>query len=237
VLEVLHEDGVDGSRYIHFLHTAPSASAELCDGSARTLTGSWVKARGVRKGQVLALGSGKTNVKTVTEAVPNTFGAQQTLVMLVNFEDAPTEPFTPDQCGQRSSTTTSNSGWRTPTSRRHSRATGGLVYIAYTNGVRLFFDCESGRRGGGRRWVTTSLHTRTTCMYFNQQLLSVGRPINSWWKPVPGVVNGTIDLAFTSTSWARPRPLPFARARLDCGTATIGTTMSSTYPPPPGTCT
>ena len=109
VLEVLHEDRVDGSRYIHFLHTGTERlSLSFATDPPELLTGSRVKARGVRTGQVLALGSGKTSVQTLTVAVPNTFGAQQTLVILVNFQDTPIEPFTPDSVRTAFFTTTSN---------------------------------------------------------------------------------------------------------------------------------
>src|SRR5215471_4276147 len=66
-LEVLHEDRDPGSRYRYFLQT-----------------GDRVRARGMRGNGVLAL-SGNGSVQTLAAALPNTFGAQRTLVILVNF--------------------------------------------------------------------------------------------------------------------------------------------------------
>jgi hypothetical protein len=110
VLEVLHEDGHAGSRFFYFLDTAAERlSLHFAADPPELLTGARVRVRGVRVNQTLALGSGKKgSVQTLSSAVPNTFGAQETLVILVNFQDAPSEPFTPDSVRTAFFTTTSD---------------------------------------------------------------------------------------------------------------------------------
>src|SRR5262249_17351882 len=55
-------------------------------------TGDHVRARGLRTAGVLAL-SASSDVQTLAAALPNTFGAQRTLVILVNFYDKATQPY------------------------------------------------------------------------------------------------------------------------------------------------
>ena len=99
VLEILHEDRHDGSRYHYGLQTATGKlSLHFADDPpTHLLTGARIRAQGVRLDGTLALGSGGKNVQTVTAAsTPSTLGAQKTLVILVNFSDQPLQPYTAD---------------------------------------------------------------------------------------------------------------------------------------------
>ena len=92
-LEVLHEDRDPGSRYVYFLRTAAERLELRFGADAPALqTGDRVRARGRRINGVLALSS-SSSVETLTTALPNTFGAQKTIVMLVNFYDNATQPY------------------------------------------------------------------------------------------------------------------------------------------------
>src|SRR6266849_1132978 len=102
--EVLHEDFGKSGRYLYFLNT-PSGQVPLHFNSkapTNLLTGAHVRAHGTvdQSGTlILASGGGVTNLSKTTPAptapLPNTFGAQSTLVILVNFQDAPTnQPYT-----------------------------------------------------------------------------------------------------------------------------------------------
>jgi len=97
-LEVKIEDGRNYSK-IHYglkvagqhleLHFADHAPAKL-------LSGMFVKVDGVQVGNMLALSSsGTTSISngSSTSVLPNTFGPQSTLVMLVNFQDNATQPY------------------------------------------------------------------------------------------------------------------------------------------------
>src|SRR5713226_4553848 len=105
--EVLHEDFGKSGRYLYFLN-APSGQVPLHFNSkapTNLLTGTHVRAHGTvdQSGTlILASGGSVTTTSTATTSstapLPNTFGAQSTAVILVNFQDAPTnQPWTPAQ--------------------------------------------------------------------------------------------------------------------------------------------
>ena len=104
VLTVFHVDmegeKYGGDRYQYFLATE-SGKRELhfARNPTRLLTDSKIRVKGIRLGSDIALASGGSgSVVTVQAALPNTLGAQKTLLILVNFSDAPTlQPFTPAQ--------------------------------------------------------------------------------------------------------------------------------------------
>ncbi len=93
-VEVLHEDRHDGSRYMHFIRTA-SERLELRfpNRLPALMSGERIRARGRRTNGVLELSS-TADVQSLATALPNTFGAQKTIVILVNFNDKPTQPYT-----------------------------------------------------------------------------------------------------------------------------------------------
>src|SRR5262245_39587832 len=91
-LEVLHEDGPAGSRYLYFLDRgADRLSLHFVDSKPGLQTGDRVRVSGLRVGQALALGSSTSQLTVLAAALPNTFGAQNTAVILVNFKDKPTQ--------------------------------------------------------------------------------------------------------------------------------------------------
>ena len=99
-LEVLHVDnpapGTD--RYLYFVNTASGRfSLHFAAAAPTLLTGSKVRVHGVRVDGAIALASADAaSVTTLAAAVPNSLGAQTTLLILVNFSDKPTaQPFTP----------------------------------------------------------------------------------------------------------------------------------------------
>jgi hypothetical protein len=95
-LEILHEDWPTGGRYRYHLHsTGGRYSLHFANRQpTHLLTGARIRIRGVQIGTTLAL-DGSTSIQTVAPApVPNTFGAQKTLVILVTFQNNPTEPYT-----------------------------------------------------------------------------------------------------------------------------------------------
>jgi NPCBM-associated, NEW3 domain of alpha-galactosidase len=103
-LEVTVEDAKTGATLHHYLKTG-SQRLELkfaADAPTNLLTGSIVHAHGTRVGGTLALAcctGGSSGSFQVTQAAPlsNTFGAQNTLVMLVNFQDNTAQPWTTQQ--------------------------------------------------------------------------------------------------------------------------------------------
>src|SRR5262249_49388035 len=95
-LEVLHEDRSDGSRYHYILHSKSGRqSLHFTKPPTHLLTGSKIRVKGVQAGNTLALGGESTSVQQIASApVPTIVGGQRTLVILVNFQDNPVEPYT-----------------------------------------------------------------------------------------------------------------------------------------------
>jgi len=110
-LLVLHEDSPTGGRYRYFLEsTAGRHSLHFATHPpTHLLTGARIRVTGVQVDGTVALASGSTSVQLLTAApAPNTFGAQRTLVILVNFQDNPAEPYTPSDAQGVVFGTTSN---------------------------------------------------------------------------------------------------------------------------------
>ena len=110
-LEILHEDRDVGSRYLYFLKAANRRySLNFAKDAPKHLTsGARVRVRGVRTNNLLALQSGSESMQTVAVASTNTFSEQRTLVLLINFQDKPSEqPWTVEQVRDLVFDTTSN---------------------------------------------------------------------------------------------------------------------------------
>lgn len=97
-LEVLHEDDFKNrkSRIRHFLKTGAGERYELkfSQRPANYQSGSKVRVRGSKSGDLLALDSGSSNIQVLALPASNTLGEQKTAVLLVNFQDYPLQPFT-----------------------------------------------------------------------------------------------------------------------------------------------
>ncbi len=93
-LEVQYEESANGGRLLHFLKTGNQRLRLqfAAEPPTNLLTGTRVRVRGTLQGNTLALG-GSESVQALALPTSNTFGAQQTLVILVNFLDKPSIPF------------------------------------------------------------------------------------------------------------------------------------------------
>jgi hypothetical protein len=111
-IEVLHVDHVTPADdyYLRTLKTAQGPVALHFAGEAPDLaSGTHVRVRGVRVGDAIALTASDVSVVKAVSVLANTLGSQKTLVILVNFSDAPTlQPFTPTTAGNTVFATTSN---------------------------------------------------------------------------------------------------------------------------------
>ncbi|HWQ33931.1 MAG TPA: NEW3 domain-containing protein [Blastocatellia bacterium] len=111
-LEILYEDSRQGSRLLYYL-TAAGKKLSLhfvSPPSTRLQTGDRVRINGVQVGEALALDSGNnvTSVSSVVRVNTNTFGEHKVLVILVNFQDKQTQPFTVESARNVIFGTTSN---------------------------------------------------------------------------------------------------------------------------------
>jgi hypothetical protein len=109
-LEILHEDRDVGSRYLYFLKAVNGRfSLNFAkDPPTHLASGAKVRVRGVRTNGVLALQSGSDSVQVLSSALPNTLGEQRTLVILVNFRNNNSQPYTVDFANNVVFGTTSN---------------------------------------------------------------------------------------------------------------------------------
>jgi gametolysin peptidase M11 len=101
VLQVLMEDRSDGARLHYGLKTASERLSLHFARIAPTnlLTGSRVRVQGVRVGNSLALDCCNSTTTTsslqiLSTVLPNTFRGQHTLVLLVNFQNNTSQPYT-----------------------------------------------------------------------------------------------------------------------------------------------
>src|SRR5882724_7738828 len=105
-IEIVHQDFKDGhGRFVYTLKQADGTRVPLQfvkHPPTHLLTGDHVRVTGQRSGGGLLLYSGSTNVRktggggtTTTSSipVPYTFGSQNTLVILANFQDNATQPY------------------------------------------------------------------------------------------------------------------------------------------------
>ncbi|MDO8600091.1 MAG: Ig-like domain-containing protein [bacterium] len=105
-VEVFHVDGTGpgqpftdaSSKFLYFIKTTKGENLGMyfAENPPTNLeTGDHIRVHGLRVNNTLALSSGGTgSVTTLALANPNTFGPQKTLLMLVNFTDKATQPYT-----------------------------------------------------------------------------------------------------------------------------------------------
>ena len=92
-LEVHFEDGPRRARvHYHLLTRGRRLALHFATRPPRLVSGTRVRVKGVRVGDALAL-KGSGSVKVLALASSNTFGEQRTMVLLVNFQDSPIEPY------------------------------------------------------------------------------------------------------------------------------------------------
>ncbi|PWT86957.1 MAG: peptidase M11 [Blastocatellia bacterium] len=93
-LEVLYEDSNAGARLRHFLRTDNRRFELRFAGERPALAhGTRVRARGTLKDNTLMLSSGLTSMQALAVPKPDTMGTQNILVILFNFPDNNTQPY------------------------------------------------------------------------------------------------------------------------------------------------
>jgi len=251
-LEVLHVDYKDAkqSHYVYLLKTefGERFSLHFAHHPPGLLTGTKIRTHGLvvfgakardageTEGAV-AVEDGTTSVETLeaggisgtdsttaalTTVLPNTFGAQKTLVLLVNFQDKQTQPYTPDFARNVIFTTTSN--FDRENSFQQTWLTGD-VFGWYTlpldstvcDASKLATYAQQAATTAG---VDLSAYTRYVYAFPNNAcgwwgLGSVGgSPSHAW-------INGSLALKVVGHEMGHNFGLYHAHS-LECGTATIG---------------
>jgi hypothetical protein len=228
-LEVLHEDRDVGSRYVYFLKTTRGRFALhfAADPPTHLETGSRVRTTGVRVAQALALDSSSTSVQALSTTLQNTFGAQKTLVILVNFQDKATQPYTVATAQSTVFTTTSN--FDLENSYGQTWLTGTVVgwyTISLSSTVCDYSTLASqAKLASQAAGVNLSAYTRyvyafpqNACTWWG--LGSVGgNPSQAW-------INGSLQLKVVSHEMGHNFGLYHAHS-LDCGTTVLGSSCTT----------
>lgn len=235
-LEILHEDRDQGSRYHYFLHTLGEKfrlyfAAEL---PTDLETGDHVRARGIRVGAAVALQSGSASIQTLAAALPNTFGAQKTLVILVNFQDMATQPYT---VASAQSALAATSNFDLEGSYQQTWLTG-VVDLTQAADVRGWYTiplsstvCDystlasQAKSAAAAAGVNLSAYTRyvyafpdNACTWWGLGTVG-GNPSQAW-------INGTpFSVKVVGHEMGHNLGLYHSRA-LECGTTTLGTSCS-----------
>ncbi len=108
-LEVQYEDSAAGPRLLHYLRTPNGKmSLQFTDQPLDWLSGTQVRVRGrMRDANTLQL-SASSDVQTLALPTANTFGAQNTLVILINFQDNASQPYSVSTANATTFQTTSD---------------------------------------------------------------------------------------------------------------------------------
>ena len=226
-LEVLQEDYANGARLRHSLYSGGTRLLlQFAGNPPELLTGDRVRVRGVRLDDTLALQSGTTSLTSVQSAaaaavLPNTFGEQRTMVLMVNFQDNLLQPYTLADAQSMVFTTTSN--FDREGSYQQTWLTGNAfgwftlaMSTAVCDNVTLATLAKQAATGSG---VNLSLYTRyvyvfprNACTWSGMATIG-GNPSQAW-------INGDMSLKVVAHEMGHNFGLYHAHA-LDCGSSPI----------------
>lgn len=229
-LQVLHEDRVQGSRFVYklkafgldyTLNFRKSPPTHLSSGAR-------VAVRGVRVNTELALDSG-ASVQAAAAIAANTFGEQRTLVMLVNFRNNTAQPYT----------TAFAAGLFTTTSNFFLENSYGQTYLTTTVKGWYTIDMDApstscdyssiaskADAAASAAGVTLSSFTRK--VYAFPQASGCG-----WWglgsvggNPSSSWINGSLELRVAAHEMGHNLGLWHSHS-WDCGAAVLGGTCTA----------
>ncbi len=240
-LEIVHQDFPDGhGKFVFTLKQADGTRVPMQFAKhppTHLLTGDHIRANGQMLNGSLLLYSGSTNLTKTAGAskpspsptptpsipVPNTFGTQSVLVILVNFQDNPTQPY-PATVAQNAFFVTANN-FMFENSYQQTSLTGDVVgwytipdSVTTCNTSQIATDAQSAATAAG---VNLSNYTRyvyafpsnSACGFAGASYVG-GSPSQSW-------INGTLDMHVVNHELGHAFGLWHSHS-LDCGTtATI----------------
>ena len=225
-LEVMYEDYDQHSRLLYHLETAEERfSLHFADHRPEhLLTGAKIRVKGVQVGTTLALAGGDKTVQQVAPApVLQTLGELRTLVILVNFQDNPTEPYTVAEAQSVMFGTTSN--FFLENSYQQTWLSGDVVgwfTIPISSTVCDFYGIAaqalSAASAAGVNLDTYTHHVYAfpqnyACYFWGLSTVG-GSPSKSW-------INGDFELGVTAHELGHGLGL-FHSHSTDCGATTLG---------------
>ncbi len=228
-LEVLHEDRPQGGRYLYYLNTGDrrlKLRLKLGRSDAHKAdhqTGDRVRVRGQQLGATMALDGAGNGIETLSRVLPNTFGAQKTLVLLVNFPDNPSQPYTTAYAADVVFNTTSNFHYEN--SYQQTWLTGDVRgwFTLPMSGATCDFNAIyfAARQAATDNGINLADYNRF--IYAFPQTSSCG-----WWglgtvggNPSHAWINGSLQLRVVGHETGHNLGLYHSHA-LECGPVTIG---------------
>jgi Gametolysin peptidase M11 len=226
-LEVYHVDHNDPalSKYIYFLKTPKGKLALHFAVEPPSLpTGTKVRVHGVKIDNVLALDGGGGTVQQIAAApVANTLGAQHTLVILVNFQDDPVQPYTVAEAQAMMFATTSDFFFE---NSYHQAWLNGDVVGWFTiassstacDTVSIATQAESAAAQAGilvasYAHVVYAFPQNYNCYFWGRSSVG-GNPSQAW-------INGDFELGVTAHEFGHGLGLWHSHST-DCGAETLG---------------
>ena len=197
------------------------------------LTGTRVRVRGVQIENELVLYSGGNSTSTSSVQItspaplPSTFGEQKVLVMLVNFQDKATQPYTVEQARNVTFTTTSN--FDLENSYGQTWLTGDVagwftIPSSYTtcNTTEIASYAKQAAQAAGYNLSNYNRYVygfpSNACSFWGQAYLG-GNPSQAW-------INGSFQLAVVGHELGHGFGLYHSHS-LDCGSQIVGGTCTS----------
>ena len=240
-LEVLHEDRAQGSRFVYKLKAfGIDYSLNFRKSPPTQMTsGNRVRVHGVRVNNALALDSGANVQAAAAPIAPNTFGQQNTIVILVNFRNNTAQPYDTTAAGTVFNTTsnffTENSYQQTylNTTIRgwYTLDMDAPYYVTNADGTKTYYcdyssiasKADAAATGAG---VTLSNYARK--VYAFPQVSGC-----TWWglgsvggNPSRAWINGSLQLRVAAHEMGHNLGLWHSHS-MDCGAAVIGGTCTT----------
>jgi hypothetical protein len=228
-LEILHEDSDHGSKNHYFLKTRDGKLTLnfARDPPTHLASGSRVRVRGERTNNFIALQSGGQSVQTVAAAIPDALGERRTLVILVNFRNDNSQPYSASAAHDVVFNTTNNYFLENSYQQTYlSGVVRGWYTIAMDRPVNAT-TCDVGLIANLAEQA--AINAGVVVAGYNHKLYAFPQSGCGWWgvssiggNPSQSWVNGSLELGVAAHELGHGLGLWHSHS-LDCGTnAVIG---------------